>query len=135
MWSAAGPDYRPASRGIKRKARMDLQDDLRDELSGADRTTALQRLAVFASHRTRCPHVAAYEGKDAWRRRAAVGQRPFPDLDTALPPTARNARNVAVGDDPMRPEVFLRLEWDGQVHDPEAVEALEAACASAVLPP
>ncbi|HYF01649.1 MAG TPA: hypothetical protein VEJ18_22195 [Planctomycetota bacterium] len=113
---------------------MDLQDALRDELAGADRPTALERLVAFASHRARCPHVAAYEGKDAWRRKAAVGRRPFPDLVTALPPTARNARNVAVGGDPMRPAVFLRLEWDGQVHDPEAVEALEAACASAVLP-
>ena len=50
-----------------------------------------------------------------------------------LPPTARNARNIFLpGPEPQRPPAFIRLEWDGpEIHDPEAVDALEDACVEA----
>ncbi len=115
---------------------MDLEDGLLRELEGArDAAEFLGRLVRAAAARTRCPGGAAYLADGAGYRLVATSGRP-PALPASLPappPTARNARNVHLpGDRPDRPPAFLRLEWDGpQIHDPEAVDALEAACVAA----
>ena len=115
---------------------MDLRTELRRELAPlVTPQSFLERLLQFGTGRTRCPHGAAYlrEG-ETYRRVASTGMAlHFPDSVPALFPTDRNVRNVLLpGDEPARPPAFLRLEWDGpQIHDPEAVEALEEACVDA----
>ena len=115
---------------------MDLKTDLLRQLDVLqNRRQFLEGLLQFGAARTRCPHGAAYlkEG-DAYTKVAALGRgRALPDSIPSLFPTDRNARNVHLpGEDPARPPAFLRLEWDGpQIHDPEAVEALEEACVDA----
>ena len=117
---------------------MDLKADLLRQLDVLQNPRQfLEGLLQFGAGRTRCPHGAAYlKESDSYTRIAACGRgRDLPDSIFCLFPTGRNVRNVHLpGDDPARPPAFLRLEWDGpQIHDPEAVEALEAACVDAAV--
>ena len=117
---------------------MDLRAQLLTELDGAsDLKDFLGRVLRCGAGATRCPNAAAYAlTETGYRQFAASGNgRHLPATLPALPATRRNARNVPLAaeeDPPDRPRAFLRLEWDGpEIHDPEAVDALEDACVAA----
>ena len=114
---------------------MDLRAQLLAEVDGAsDLKDFLGRVLRCGAAATRCPNGAAYGlTETGYRQLAASGNgRHLPATLPALPATRRNARNIPIAaddDPPDRPRAFLRLEWDGpEIHDPEAVDALEDAC-------
>lgn len=115
---------------------MDLRAGLLRDLADArDLKDFLERLLRAAVASARCPNGAAYAlTPNGYRQIASAGKgRHLPATLPGLPLTRRNARNLLLpGDAPDHPRAFVRLEWDGpEIHDPEAVDALEDAFVAA----